>query len=109
MFVQRPQVLSEETLTHLQSIETLEVIISLLRKALLLILAIGVPVVVSAGSEQVVKLRKQSDSVEVRIGGKPFTTYYFGPNSPKPYMAPLRSAQGTVVTRGFPMRIDIPG
>ena len=38
-----------------------------------------------------------------------FTTYYFGPNSPKPYMSPLRSAQGTVVTRGFPMRTDIPG
>jgi len=45
----------------------------------------------------------------VLIGGKAFTTYYFGPNPPKPYMSPLRSAQGTVVTRGFPMRMDIPG
>jgi Methane oxygenase PmoA len=56
-----------------------------------------------------VKFKKQMYSVEVLLGGKNFTTYYFGPNSPKPYMAPLRSAQGTVVTRGFPMRTDIPG
>jgi hypothetical protein len=61
------------------------------------------------GADEAVKLQKQNDSVEVSIGGKVFTTYYFGPNSPKPYMSPLRSAQGTVVTRGFPMRTDIPG
>ena len=47
--------------------------------------------------------------MEVRIGGQPFTTFYFGSESPKPYLHPVRSAQGTVVTRGFPMRRDIPG
>jgi hypothetical protein len=61
------------------------------------------------GADETVKFQKQADSVEVLIGGKAFTTYYFGPNSPKPYLHPLRSAQGTVVTRGFPMRTDIPG
>jgi hypothetical protein len=65
--------------------------------------------VLLAGSDQTVKFQKQTDSVIVLIGGKAFSTYYFGPNSPKPYMSPLRSAQGTVVTRGFPMRTDIPG
>lgn len=62
-----------------------------------------------AGEGESVKLQKQTDSVQVSIGGKVFTTYYFGSNSPKPYVSPLRSAQGTVVTRGFPMRTDIPG
>jgi hypothetical protein len=64
---------------------------------------------VSAGAADAVKFRSHPDSVDVAIGGKPFTTYYFGPDSPKPYLHPLRSAQGTVVTRGYPMRDDIPG
>jgi hypothetical protein len=61
------------------------------------------------GASEPVTFQQQTDSVVVEIGGKPFATYYYGANSPKPYMSPLRSAQGTVVTRGFPMRTDIPG
>ena len=38
------------------------------------------------GADETVKLQKQNDSVAVSIGGKVFTTYYFGPNSPKPYL-----------------------
>ena len=75
----------------------------------LLVFAILLPCAFLVGADETVKFQKQTDSVEVLIGGKAFTTYYFGPNSPKPYMSPLRSAQGTVVTRGFPMRTDIPG
>ena len=56
-----------------------------------------------------VELRRQGNQIEVRIGGRPFTTYYFGPESPKPYLHPLRSAQGTIVTRGYPMVKNIPG
>jgi hypothetical protein len=63
----------------------------------------------SADKSETVKLQKQADSVSILIGGAEFTTFYYGPNSPKPYMAPLHSAQGTVLTRGFPMRTDIPG
>src|SRR2546428_12524864 len=50
-----------------------------------------------------VELRRQGNRIEVRIGGRPFTTYYFGPESPKPYLHPLRSAQGTIVNRGIPI------
>jgi hypothetical protein len=60
-------------------------------------------------ADEKVALQKHADSVDVLIGGKAFTNYYFGPNSPKPYMSPLRTAQGTIITRGFPMRTDIPG
>ncbi len=75
----------------------------------LLFLAILLPSAFLVGADETVKFQKQANSVEVLIGGKAFTTYYFGPDSPKPYLHPLRSAQGTVVTRGFPMRTDIPG
>ncbi len=56
-----------------------------------------------------VKMERDGNRVEVSIGGQPFTSFYFGPEAPKPYLHPLRSAQGIVVTRGFPMRKDIPG
>lgn len=60
-----------------------------------------------AGVDQPVEFQPHPDSIEVLIGGKPFTTYYFVAHSPKPYLHPLRSAEGTIVTRGFPMRTDI--
>ncbi|MBI4191701.1 MAG: PmoA family protein, partial [Betaproteobacteria bacterium] len=61
------------------------------------------------GGSMPVKMKRQGNRVEVSIGGQPFTAFYFGPEAPKPYLHPLRSAQGVVVTRGFPMRKDIPG
>src|SRR5712691_2195968 len=56
-----------------------------------------------------VELRRDGSHVDVLIGGRPFTTYYFDPAVAKPYFFPLRSAHGTVVTRGFPMTPDIAG
>jgi methane monooxygenase PmoA-like len=58
-------------------------------------------------SLQAVTLIRDGTHVDVGIGGRAFTTYYFDPAVAKPYFSPLRSAQGTVVTRGFPMRSDI--
>src|SRR5262245_45519937 len=57
---------------------------------------------VALGGE-LVELKRSEDRIEVLVGGRPFTTYYFGPDAAKPYLFPLRSAQGTVVTRSFPM------
>jgi hypothetical protein len=48
-------------------------------------------------------------SVDVTIGGQPFTTFFFDPSVAKPYFHPLRSARGTVVTRGFPVVENIRG
>lgn len=56
-----------------------------------------------------VELKRNGDRIEVVIGGQPFTTYYFGATAAKPYLFPLRSSQGTVVTRSFPMLRDVPG
>src|SRR5712692_6016075 len=61
------------------------------------------------GSKEPVELKHDRKQIHVLIGGRPFTTYYFDPAVAKPYFFPLRSAQGTVVTRSFPMTPDIAG
>src|SRR5579863_2355612 len=79
------------------------------RKAILLILFFTLFNPLVRGGDEPVKLTRHGDQIEVLIGGKPFTTYYFGAESPKPYLHPLRSALGTIVTRGWPMVKNIPG
>jgi hypothetical protein len=52
--------------------------------------------------------------VDVTIDGKPFTSYIYPTTLKKPTLFPLRTARGTVVTRGFPLeprkgeRVDHP-
>jgi Methane oxygenase PmoA len=53
-----------------------------------------------------VELKTHDNRVDVSIEGKPFTTYYVLPDVAKPYMMPLRTASGVVVTRGFPVEND---
>ncbi len=50
-----------------------------------------------------VKFNKTPERIEIQIDGKPFSTFYVGGEIPKPFLAPLRSADGVVVTRRFPM------
>jgi hypothetical protein len=52
--------------------------------------------------------------VEVFIDGKPFTSYIWPTTLKKPVLYPIRTASGTVITRGFPLeprlgeRVDHP-
>jgi hypothetical protein len=52
--------------------------------------------------------------VEVLLDGRPFTSYIWPTTLKKPTLFPLRSAKGTVVTRGYPLeprkneRVDHP-
>jgi hypothetical protein len=55
----------------------------------------------------VVTLERLPHEIKIDIDGKPFTTYYFDPETAKPYLMPLRTASGLVVTRGFPVRNDV--
>lgn len=55
-----------------------------------------------------VRIEKGTETVNIEIDGKPFTTFYYGPQSGHPYLHPLRAASGTIVTRHFPME-DIEG
>ena len=54
-----------------------------------------------------VKLKRSPHQIDVSVDGKPFTTYYFDPEMAKPYLMPLRTASGAIVTRDFPVRNDI--
>lgn len=53
-----------------------------------------------------VKLQRLPNQIEISIDGRPFTTYYFDSQIAKPYLMPLRTASGLVVTRDFPVRND---
>ncbi len=57
---------------------------------------------------QVTLTQKDKIAIEITVGGKPFSTLFFGPETHKPYMHPLRSASGRIVTRHYPME-DFPG
>ncbi len=56
-----------------------------------------------------VTFQKGEGKIDVLIDGKPFTTYFYSSDLPRPYFHPLRGADGTVVTRGYPMIPDVPG
>ncbi|HEX4770324.1 MAG TPA: PmoA family protein [Bryobacteraceae bacterium] len=70
----------------------------------LLVAALIVAVQMTAASVQAIR---SQDQITVAIDGQPFTTYYFGPETAKPYLMPLRTASGVVVTRGFPVVNDV--
>ena len=74
--------------------------------ALLALIAIGSGPPAAAAS---VEVKRDGDQIEIVIAGHPFTAFYFGATTAKPYLFPLRSAQGTVLTRSFPMASDIHG
>ena len=41
--------------------------------------------------------------VEVSIDGQPFTAYIWPTSLKKPVLYPIRTAKGTLITRGFPL------
>ena len=41
--------------------------------------------------------------VDITIDGKPFTSYVYERSQKKPFLHPIRSAKGHVVTRGYPL------
>ncbi|HEX4170773.1 MAG TPA: PmoA family protein [Bryobacteraceae bacterium] len=54
-----------------------------------------------------VTLERSQNQIGVLVDGKPFTTYYYGPETAKPYLMPLRTASALVITRGFPVVNDV--
>ena len=60
-------------------------------------------ILVAVAGSMPAQVRFAKDLVSVEIDGKPFTTFHYGAESGKPYLAPLRSASGKIVTRRFPM------
>jgi Methane oxygenase PmoA len=80
--------------------------------AILLSLAVAMPV---AQNPRIQVVPNDIGSrVDVTIDGKPFTSYIYPRELKKPTLHPLRTAKGTLVTRGFPLdprpgeRVDHP-
>lgn len=61
-----------------------------------------------AVSAERVAVRRLEDRVRVEVGGRTFTEYVFR-GVPKPYLYPLVAADGTELTRAFPLRTDVAG
>ena len=67
-----------------------------------------------ADEEVQVLARPDAQRVDVLIGGRPFTSYIYPSSLKKPVLFPLRTASGTIVTRGYPLeprpgeRVDHP-
>jgi len=83
------------------------------------VLTLGQPTLVNGQAKQAYEVRivpnEAEHRVDILVDGKPFTAYiYPGGSLKKPVLYPLRSASGTIVTRGFPLeprpgeRVDHP-
>jgi hypothetical protein len=74
--------------------------------------AAAVPLKGAGGVE--VRVNEAEKRVDITIDGKPFTSYIWPSTLKKPVLYPLRTARGTLVTRGFPLdprkgeRVDHP-
>ncbi len=77
-------------------------------------LLVGPAVPRATGAQVDVAPRPDERRVDVQIGGAPFTSYIWPERLAKPVLFPIRTAGGTLVTRGFPLeprageRVDHP-
>ena len=56
-------------------------------------------VATAVAAEPIVTLEKQGNTVEVKIDGRPFTTYHFADSQQKPYFFPVLAEDGTSIVR----------
>ena len=67
------------------------------------VLVVATATLGAAGAQRVqVTANEAARRVDITIDGKPFTSYIWPTTLKKPVLFPLRSANGTIVTRGFP-------
>jgi hypothetical protein len=45
--------------------------------------------------------------IDIQVAGKPFTTYYYANGAAKPYLMPLVTPAGVIITRTFPVANDV--
>src|SRR5260221_7441856 len=81
----------------------------------LIVAVVAISALRAAGGMKVtVTPNETARRVDIAIGGKPFTSYLWPEQVKKAVLDPIRSANGTIVTRGWPLnprpgeRIDHP-
>jgi hypothetical protein len=52
---------------------------------------------------ELIALHGEAGKVQVLAGGEPFTVYRYGPEWDKPFLHPLRTAAGIVLSRAYPL------
>ena len=76
---------------------------------LTIIAAFAMPASFSQKKEMVKVVKDAKEKkVDIIIGGKPFTSFLFPDTLEKPVLYPIYAANGTIVTRGFPLK-NVPG
>jgi hypothetical protein len=55
-----------------------------------------------AGSSEFT-LSQRPDRVEIALDGRPFTAFHFNPKWDKPFLHPIRTVSGTIISRGWPV------
>ncbi|MSU50580.1 MAG: hypothetical protein EXS37_16085 [Opitutus sp.] len=75
---------------------------------LLVLASLLAPVSLRAAGANDIKLTRTDDRVRVEIGGQLFTEYIFK-GAQKPYLYPVIAADGTPMTRNYPMKTDVAG
>jgi hypothetical protein len=70
-----------------------------MRRSPFLVLLLALPLAAQ------VKVSQAPDRISIEIDGKPFTDFYTSADYNKPFLHPLRSASGKVVSRYYPMEL----
>src|SRR4051812_4836014 len=75
------------------------------KRLIILVLAFcSVTASFSQKSEMVKIVKNEREKkIEITIGGKPFTSFLYPDTLEKPVLYPIYAANGTMVTRGFPL------
>jgi hypothetical protein len=56
-----------------------------------------------------VQLARQSDRIDVSVGGVPFTALHFGASWSRPFLHPVVGPYGDPITRAYPVHTDVAG
>jgi hypothetical protein len=81
-----------------------------IKNIMLFTAAMGSFLFAAAQKPEMVTIVKEKDvnRINVLIGNKPFTSFFYPDTLEKPVLYPIRAANGTIVTRGFPLN-PLPG
>jgi len=81
-----------------------------IKNIVLLSSCIGSFFAATAQKQEMVKIVKEktNNRINVLIGNQPFTSFFYPDTLEKPVLYPIRAANGTIVTRGFPLN-PLPG
>lgn len=61
-----------------------------------------------AAAQLTAQVHSVPNEIVINVNGKPFTTFHSGADANKPFLWPLRTATGKIITRGFPQE-NVPG